>query len=203
VWFPALADCNPLYLSYAPDDLRKTFHNAQRSIFLKCLQNQDDKYSLGYVMCKGDWVTNRKLILQLFDTLTLTISMWMKPLSVDLEDLLDWDEYLNGNNFKVDASVFQFLHSRLLATFADYDSGKLPAPPARKNFNADCRRGTTMCVHTCGLEVVRKMYNKTFGNQEEETSNIKKRKANFKKDKVTMSTKKLQEKEDEMGISDD
>jgi hypothetical protein len=79
-------------------------------------------------MCKGDWVANRKRILQLFDLLTPTITMWLKPLGFDLEDLLDWDEHLNGKKTKVEVLVFKFFHSHLLSTFPDYDSGKLPAP---------------------------------------------------------------------------
>lgn len=38
--------------------------------------------------------------------------------------------------------------------------------------------------------------------QEEETCNLKKRKENFKKDKVALYFKKLEEKEDEMDLSD-
>jgi hypothetical protein len=75
-------------------------------------------------MYNGDWVVNRKLILQIFDSLTPTITTWAKTLGFDLEELLD---YLNGKKFKVDYSVYNFFHSHLLDKFADHDSGKSPA----------------------------------------------------------------------------
>jgi hypothetical protein len=46
----------------------------------------------------------------------------------ELEDLFDWDEYLNGKKVRFDVTVFQFFHSRLLYQFTDYDSEKFPAP---------------------------------------------------------------------------
>jgi hypothetical protein len=50
---------------------------------------------------------------------------------------------------------------------------------------------------------MRKLYNKKFDNQEEETSNLQKRNSNFKNYKVAMSKKKLQEWEYGMGLIDD
>jgi hypothetical protein len=86
----------------------------------------------------------------------------MKPLGFVLEDLLDWDEYLNVNLTNVNVSVFQFLHSRLLYTFTYYYSRKSPAPQLQNNAmqNSAGVQASIMCVHTYELEVMRRIYDK-------------------------------------------
>jgi hypothetical protein len=49
---------------------------------------------------------------------------------------------------------------------------------------------------------MRTLYDRKCATQEKEEIKVKTRKADFKKDKVAKSAKKLQEKEDEMDLSD-
>jgi hypothetical protein len=67
LWFPVLADYNPLSLYSTSDEMKNTFSAAQRVTLLKCLQYQDDQDSPGYMLYKGDWVAKRTLILEYFN----------------------------------------------------------------------------------------------------------------------------------------
>jgi hypothetical protein len=112
----------------APAEIKVSFTASQRVTLLKCLKYQDDEEIPGYVLCKGDWVANRTLILEYFNPDQPIMIHWMKPLGYELEELLDWDEHLNGKKTNIHKSAYSFFHSRLLATCVDYGSGKLPAP---------------------------------------------------------------------------
>jgi hypothetical protein len=84
------------------------------------------------VLCKGDWVANRTVILEYFNPDQPTMIHWMKHLGNELEELLDWDDHLNGKKTTIHKSAYSFFHSRLLATFFYYDSGKSPAPQLQR-----------------------------------------------------------------------
>jgi hypothetical protein len=78
---------------------------------------------------------------------------WMKPLGYEIEELLDWDDNLNGKKNTIHKSAYSFFHSRLLATFVDYDSGKSPAPQLQRlyqHISAGVEE-SKKCVHTCEL----------------------------------------------------
>jgi hypothetical protein len=128
LWFPILSEYNPLYSYSAHDELKDTFTYALRVNLLKCLQYQDDQDSPGYVLCKGDWVAQITLILEYVNPDQPTMIKWMKSIGYELQDILDWDEYLNGKKTTIHKAAYLFSHSRLLSTFPDYDSGKSPAP---------------------------------------------------------------------------
>jgi hypothetical protein len=108
--------------------MKVSFTAAQRVTLLKCLQYQEDEDSPGYVLCKGDWVANRTVIIEYFNPDQPTMIHWMKPLGCELEELLDWDVHFNGNKTTIQKSAYIFSHSCLLATFVDYNSGKSPVP---------------------------------------------------------------------------
>jgi hypothetical protein len=77
----------------------------------------------------------------------------MKPLGYEIEELLDWDDNLNGKKNTIHKSAYSFFHSRLLATFVDYDSGKSPAPQLQRlyqHISAGVEE-SKKCVHTCEL----------------------------------------------------
>jgi hypothetical protein len=142
--------------------MKVSFTAAKRVTLLKCLQYQDDEDSPGYVLCKGDWVSNRTLILEYFNPDQPTMIHWMKPLGYELEELLDWHENFNGNKTNIHKSEYSFFYSRLLATFVDYGSGKLPAPQLQR-LSQHIAAGVETSkkrVHTCELEVMRKLYDK-------------------------------------------
>jgi hypothetical protein len=179
MWFPALAECNPLSLYSAPDEMTVSFTAAQRVTLLKCLQCQEDEDSPGYVLCKGDWVVNRAAILEYFNPDQPTMLHWMKPLGYELEELLDWDDNFNGKKTTIHKSAYSFFHSRLLATFVDYDSGKSPAPQLQRLSQqiAAGVEASKKCVYTCELEVMRKLYDKKKNSLQKDTVKLKKRKA--------------------------
>jgi hypothetical protein len=108
MWFPALAEYNPISLYSAPDEMKVSFTAAQRVTLLKCLQYQEDKDSPGYVLCKGDWVANRAAILEYFNPDQPTMIHRMKPLGYELKELLDWDEFLNGKKTTIHKSAYSF-----------------------------------------------------------------------------------------------
>jgi hypothetical protein len=157
-----LDDNNPLSLYSAPDEMKVSFTAAQRVTLLKCLQYTDDEDSPGYVLCKGDWVSKRTLILEYFNPDQPTMINLMKPLGYELEELLDWDEHLNGKKTNIHKSAYSFFHSHLLSTFTDYDSGKSPAPQLERISQqiAAGVEASKKCVHICELEVMRKLYDK-------------------------------------------
>jgi hypothetical protein len=129
----------------------------------------------------------------------------MKPLGSELEEILDWDEHLNGKKTTIHKSAYSFFHSCLLATFIDYNSGKSPAPQLQR-LDQQISAGVEAlkkCVYTCELEVMRKLYDKKNISLQKDTVKLKKRKAYFQNDKVAIEKKKLQEKESEMGMSSD
>jgi hypothetical protein len=205
LWFPILAHYNPLCFYSAPDEMKETFSVTHRVTLLKCLQYQDNQDSPGYVLCKCDWVAKRTLILENFNPDQTTMLNWMKPLGYDLEELLDWYEYFNGKKTNIQKLAYSFFYSRLLSTFTDYDSGKSPAPQLER-LSQQISAGveaSKKCVHTCELEVMSKFYDKKKLSLENNTMNLKKRKAYFMNDKVAMANQKLQEKESEMGLSSD
>jgi hypothetical protein len=185
--------------------MKVSFTTAQRVTLLKCLQYQDDEDSPGYMLCKVYWVAKRTLILGYFNPDQPTMIHWMKPLGHELEELLDWDEHLNGKNNNNHKSAYSFFISRLLATFVDYDSGKSPAPQLQRLSRqiAAGVEASKKCVHTCELELMIKLYNKKNLSLQKDTVKLKKRKDYFHNDKVAMAKQKLQEKESEMRISSD
>jgi hypothetical protein len=189
----------------APDEIKVYFTAAQRVTLLKCLQYQEDEDSPGYVLCKGDWVANRSIILEYFNPDQPTMIHWMKPLGYELEELLDWDENLNGKKTTIHKLAYSFFHSRFLATFVDYDSGKSPAPQLQRlsQHIAAGFEASKKCVHTCELEVMRNLYDKKNISLQKDTVKLKRRKAYFQNDKVAVAKKRLQEKESEMGMSSD
>jgi hypothetical protein len=148
---------------------------------------------------------NRTLIVEYFNPDQPTMIHWMKPLGYELEELLDWNEHLNGKKTNIHKSVYSFSHSRLLATFVDYGSGKSPVPQLQRlsNLIAAGVEASKKCVHTCELEVMRKLYDKKIISLQKDTVKLKKRKAYFQNDKVAIAKQKLQEKESEMGMSSD
>jgi hypothetical protein len=197
MWFPVLADHKPLSLYSAPDEMKVSFTAAHIVNLLKCLQYQEDEDSPGYVLCKGDWLANRTLILEYFNPAQTTMIHWMKPLGYEIKEILDWDEHLNGKKTTIHKSAYSFFHSRLLAIFVDYDSGKLPAPQLQRLSQkiAAGVEASKKCVHTCELEVMRKLYDKKNISLQKDTVKLKKRKAYFQNNKVAIAKKKLQEKE--------
>jgi hypothetical protein len=132
-----LFDYNPLSLYSTPDEMKVSF--PQRVTLLKCLQYQDDEDSPGYVLCKGDWVAKRTLILEYFNPDQPTMIHWMKPLGYELEELLDWDDNLNGKKTNIHKAAYSFSHSRLLSMFTDYESVKSPAPQLQPLSHQICR----------------------------------------------------------------
>jgi hypothetical protein len=121
----------------------------------------------------------------------------MKPLGYELKELLDWDEHLNGNKTNIHKSAYSFFHARLLATFVDYDSGKSPAPQLQQlsQHIAAGIEASKKCVHTCELELMKKLYDKKNISLQKDTVKLKKRKAHFQNEKVSITKQKLQEKE--------
>jgi hypothetical protein len=203
--FPVLANYTPLSLYSSPDEMKVSFIAAQRVTLLKCLQYQNDKDSPGYVLCTGDWVVKRTLILEYFNPDQPTMINWMKPLGYELQELLYWDEHLNGKKTNIHKLAYSFFHSRLLSTFTDYDSEKSPAPQLERlsqHISAGVE-SSKKCVHTCELELMRKLYDKKNISLQKDTIKLKKRKSYFQNDKNAMAKQKLQEKESEMGISID
>jgi hypothetical protein len=127
-----LADYNPLLLYSAPDEMKVSCTASQRVTLLKCLQYQEDEDIPGYALCTGDWVANRTVILEYFKPDQPTMIHSMKHLGYELEELLDWDENLNGKKTTIHTSTYSFSHSRLLAIFVDYNSGKSPVPQLQR-----------------------------------------------------------------------
>jgi hypothetical protein len=112
---------------------------------------------------------------------------------------------LNGKKTNIHKSAYSFFHSLLLATFVDYDSGKSPAPQIQRLSQkiAAGVEASKRCVHTCELEVMRKLYDKKNVSLQKDTVKLNKSKAYFPNDKVDIAKQKLQEKESEMGMSSD
>jgi hypothetical protein len=110
---------------------------------------------------------------------------------------------LNIKKTNIHKSENSFFHSRLLAIFVDYDSGKSPAPQLQR-LSQQIFAGveaSKKCVHTCELEVMRKLYDKNNISPQKGIVKLKKRKIYFQNDKVSIAKQKLQEKESEMGMS--
>jgi hypothetical protein len=185
--------------------MKVSFTASQKVTLLKCLKCQDDENSPGYVLCKGDWVANRTLILEYFNPDQPTMIHWMKPLGYEPKELFDWDENLNGKKTNINKSAYSFFHSCLLATFVDYDSGKSPVPQLQRLSHqiASGVEASQKCVHTCELEVMIQLYDNTKSSLQKDTVKLKKRKAYFQNNKVAITKQKLQEKESEMGMSSD
>jgi hypothetical protein len=138
-------------------------------------------------------VANRSAILEYFNPdHPPPVIHWMQPLGYELEEFLDWDDNLNGKKTTIHKSAYSFFHSRLLATFVDYDSGKSPAPQLQRLSQqiAAGVEASKKCVHACELEVIRKLYDKMNISLQKDTVKLKKRKAYF-------------QKESEMGMSSD
>jgi hypothetical protein len=53
-----------------------------------------------------------------------TMIKWTEPIFYELEDLLYWDEYLNGKKTTIHKYAYSFFHSLLLSEFTDYNNGK-------------------------------------------------------------------------------
>jgi glucan-binding YG repeat protein len=126
----------------------------------------------------------------------------MKPLGYELDELLDWDEHLNGKKITIHKSAYSFSHSRLLATFVDYDSGKSPAPQLQR-LSQQIAAGVEALKkrsHTCELEVMRKLYDKKNISMQKNTVKLKKRKYYFQNDKVVVAKKNCKRKNQKWGL---
>jgi hypothetical protein len=139
-------------------------------------------------------VANITLILEYFNPDQPTMIHWIKPLVYDIEELLYWDDHLNVNKTNIHKSAYSFFHSRLIAKFVDYDSGKSPAPQLQRlsqKIAAEVE-ASKKCVQTCELEVMRKLYDKKNISLQKDTVKLKKRKAYFQNNKVAIAKQKLQ-----------
>jgi hypothetical protein len=79
ICFPVLKENNPVSLEGAPAEVQDKISRWQKLVMLKRFQQQNNKLSPGYVLCKGDCATNRSLILQYFNPANPTIKSWRVP----------------------------------------------------------------------------------------------------------------------------